>query len=347
MEFRQQVYVDTIPTHIECLLGADIGGTNSNFGIFILLQDGALELIMSLHYKSQNVKTFVTMIQEMLLYLETQYFITIKKACIAAAGVISEDRMYVKPTNLNLEISVKDLLSATHLVCILLVNDFEIVGYGVDFIDSKDLVKVNAGTPRIKANRAIVGAGTGLGKCILVWSSILNRYIPCQSEGGHADFCAQSDLELDLIRFIQKREHISCAISWEDVLSGRGIKRIHAFFASREHKDSEDELAPDEIFNHRNHDVVCYKTFALYIQLYARCAKNFALDSLALNGVYIAGGIAAKNVAMFELPLFKDEFFNCGKQHELVQNIPVYVITDYNVSLYGAAKYMLLEGICN
>jgi glucokinase len=42
-----------------------------------------------------------------------------------------------------------------------------------------------------------------------------------------------------------------------------------------------------------------------------------------------------------------DEFLNCGKQQELLKQIPVYVITDYNVSLYGAAEYMRLEGLCD
>ena len=33
-EFKEQKYVEQIPRDIECIIGADIGGTNSNFGIF-------------------------------------------------------------------------------------------------------------------------------------------------------------------------------------------------------------------------------------------------------------------------------------------------------------------------
>ena len=84
----------------------------------------------------------------------------------------------------------------------------------------------------------------------------------------------------------------------------------------------------------------------MYARFYARCAKDFALNALAVGGVYIAGGIAAKNLPMFELPAFMKEFVNCGKQQALLQEIPVYVITDYNVSLYGAAQYMILENAC-
>ncbi len=166
---------------------------------------------------------------------------------------------------------------------------------------------------------------------------------------GHADFAAQSQLELDLVTFIMQHEGRICNVSWEDVLSGYGIQRIHRFFKQRSGggKGGDNGPHPDEIFNARNRDEDCRKTFELYTTFYARCAKNLALDALALGGVYIAGGIAAKNLPMFELPAFMNEFVNCGKQQKLLAQVPIWVITDYNVSLYGAAAYMLLEGVCD
>ena len=140
-------------------------------------------------------------------------------------------------------------------------------------------------------------------------------------------------------------------VSWEDLLSGRGIQRIYNFFRSRQsdiqanHDLVTNGFNPDEIFNNRHIDTHSWHTFQLYSLIYARCAKNFALDTLALGGVYIAGGIAAKNLQLFEQKEFMDEFVNCGKQQELLKNIPIYVITDYDISLYGAAEFMYLEHI--
>ena len=57
---------------------------------------------------------------------------------------------------------------------------------------------------------------------------------------------------------------------------------------------------------------------------------------LALNGIYIAGGIAAKNLAVFKDQVFMDEFLACNRQIDLLKNIPIKIILDYNVSLYGA-----------
>jgi glucokinase len=250
---------------------------------------------------------------------------------------------------LDFAIRSKELLENTNLHCAFIVNDFVVIGYGVDQIDSKNLVKVNEGHVRKFANKAILGAGTGLGKCIMMFSYELGWYVPSASEGGHADFPAQDQLELDLIKYIHKKEQRTCNISWEDILSGDGIQRIYCFFLARAHGNEDDHkpLHPDEIFNARNQDEYARSTFDLYSKLYARCAKDLALNALALGGMYIAGGIAAKNVQLFQQQIFMNEFVNCGKQEDLLKDVPLYVITDYGVSLYGVAAYMILEGMCD
>ena len=345
VSFKEVVYIKQVPKNIECILGADIGGTNSNFGIF-RSPDDKLELIFSLHVKSKEITRFVDVVNDLFDYVKQKYGITFKQAGFAAAGVVSQDQDYVKPTNLTFAIDAKELLEKTSLSCAFVVNDFEVIGYGLEGIDPKDLVQVKKGTPVARANKAIVGAGTGLGKCILDWNKYAGRYIPISSEGGHADMAPQTQLELDLATYIRQTEQRTCNISWEDVLSGDGIQRMYRFFSSASAASKGNGPHPDEIFNSRHEDEYSWKTFEFYTLFYARCAKNFALDALARGGVYIAGGIAAKNLPLFQLPVFANEFVNCGKQMELLKEVPVYVITDYNVSLYGAAAYMQLESMC-
>ncbi len=351
LAFKEYTYVDEVPKNIECILVGDIGGTNSNFGIFVST-NGALKLLLSIHFKSKQITDFVQLIRDVVEYLKNTYNISIQQSGFAAAGVVSESRDYSKPTNLDFAIDAKEILQKTGLKCSFIVNDFEVIGYGLDQIDPKNLVKVNNGTLRKHANQAILGAGTGLGKCIMDWNKYAGRYIPLASEGGHADCAIQNQLELDLVNYIRKTEPNKCNISWEDVLSGDGIKRIYDFFRDRNKKVKaapgleKNGPHPDEIFNSRDKDRHSWDTFELYTKFYARCAKNFALDALALSGVFIAGGIASKNLPMFKLACFMEEFTSCGKQQELLKNIPIYVITDYNISLYGAARYMILEGMC-
>ena len=348
VELHEQDYGKKIPRSSTAIIGADIGGTNSNLGIFDI-QHGKPELLFSLHAKSQQIKDFPAFVKQVLSYVTQKYNIKIDHALFASAGVVSPRRDFSKPTNLDIEIDAHAIKQATGLKCVYIVNDFEVIGYGIDLIDPKDLVLVNKGKKRLHMNKTIIGAGTGLGKCIMFWNRCVDRYVPVASEGGHADAALQHPIEFDLAEFIKKTEHFTCNISWEDLLSGNGIKRIYRFFHENfdgKHEKGERVPHPDEIFKSRTHDKHSADTFKLYTIFYARCAKNFALDALSLGGVYIAGGIAAHNLPMFELPPFMKEFVNCGKQAHLLKEIPIYVITDYNVSLYGAAHYLQLEDVC-
>ena len=88
-------------------------------------------------------------------------------------------------------------------------------------------------------------------------------------------------------------------------------------------------------------------TYLLFTKLYAKCAKNLALDTISVGGIYVAGGIAAKNIEMFKQPIFVETFTKSHFHSELLKDIPVYVITDYKISLYGAARFLMLEGLCS
>ncbi len=350
IELKERLYGKQVPRKSSAIIGADIGGTNSNFGIFSM-HNAKPELLVSLHVKSKEVKNFPELVKQVIDYVQAKYDLKIHHAIFACAGVVSPEKDFSKPTNLTIEIDAHAIKKITDLQCVYIVNDFEVIGYGLDLIDPKNLVQINKGKEWFHAQKAILGAGTGLGKCIMFWDRTLNRYVPVASEGGHADAALQHPLEFELAAFIQKMERKASTISWEDLLSGDGVQRIYKFFHEnadkKDHQKGEVVPHPDEIFKSRMNSKHCADTFNLYMVLYARCAKNFVLDALALGGIYIAGGIAANNLPMFQLPLFMTEFMNCGKQGHLLEEVPIYVITDYNISLYGAAYYLHLEDVCS
>jgi len=346
--FKEVVYRSIAPKYEFHFLVGDIGGTNSNFGIFATM-NGKTHMLFSLHTKSQEITDFTKVIQDLLAYVKQKYEVTLNTACFAVAGVPSQDRTHCKPTNLNFVLDTRQLVKNTTLKCAFLTNDFEVIGYGISEIDPKDVVLINQVQPRKEANKAILGAGTGLGKCIMFWNKQADRYVPVASEGGHADGVFLTEQEIELSHFIQKKEGSACPISWEEVLSGNGIMRLYAFFMEQfqiKESDNHNILKPDDIFKNRTLDKYAAFTAQLYTTFYARCAKNFSLDALALGGIYIAGGIASHNLDLFKQAAFLEEFISCGKHKELLQQIPIYIITDYNVSLYGAAAYVLLEGLC-
>jgi glucokinase len=344
MEFRYVTYTNDVPKDGTYILVADIGGTNANFGIF-LEQKQQLSFILSVHYKSKQITTFIAVLHHLCDFLKKNYAIEPRKMCIAVAGVISAKRESVKPTNLNIEISTTELFAKTNFSCIYLVNDFEIIGYGIDVLDKKSLIQVNGNVGRPFATKAIIGAGTGLGKCFLIWHETKKRYVPISSEGGHTDIVLYNQIEWELHDFMIDREGLAAPLSWEDFLSGAGIQRIHRFFSFKDAVES-GAVHPDAIFSNKDRDSACQKTYELYAQLYGRCAKNTALEALALGGLYIAGGIATRNIPMFSSPFFLHSFTHTRTHQALIAALPLTIIADYNVSLYGSAQFLLLEKIC-
>lgn len=346
MSIREQLYQSPHDPKKPYYLGADIGGTNSNFGFFQLNGERPI-LILSAHMKSQEITNFEDAVKELLEYVYKRHTIIVKRACFAAAGVVAPTRDYCKPTNLPWELHSEKLIKVANLECAVIANDFEIIGHGLPLINQNDIVEVKTGNPVHKANRVIIGAGTGLGMCMLRWDWHSGRYMPLASEGGHSDFAPIDSEQWDLVQFIKKSENYTTPVSWEDVLSGYGIQRIYSFFSSQKKSSPKnDGPHPDEIFNSRNNDQASFATYTLYTKLYAQAARLAALNSLALAGVYIAGGIATHNVELFTTPLFQESFITNKKKKEHLIAIPIFVIKDYNISLYGAVEFMRLEGLC-
>jgi len=349
-ELREVWYSQGARYSGQALLAGDIGGTNSNFGIFILQEDKPV-LVLSLHAKSQQVTDFNALTAQIIDYLKTTYRITIERACFGVAGVVNTERTYSKPTNLAVPLDGAALKQATGINKFFLINDFEAVGFGLPWLGKDALVTISQGTPVKGAAAACIGAGTGLGKVMLWWHKQLQQYIPLASEGGHADCAVNTQEEFELLRFIQEQHKTELPVSWEQILSGLGIQTIYAFLGQKKQYPVtaiSSEIAatgfkPDSISRYAQQDELCRLTFDWYVTFYARCAKNFALEALSLGGMYIAGGIAAKNIELFKKPAFMQEFIRCRKHALLLKNMPVYVIADYNVSLYGAAGFLLLQ----
>lgn len=346
---KEMVY-GPLPKNGILRLVADIGGTNGNFGIFDR-SDPVPRLIMSFHIKTATIVDSTELIAELIDYLRTTYSMRIIEICIGAAGIVRRDRLMATLTNAPITLDAHAIATAARVERVLLINDFEAAGLGLDSLPAASFSIINKGGDHRQANRACIGAGTGLGKVVLIWHTHCHSYVPIASEGGHADCSAQDSRDMALFDFIKAEKGMGCPISWEEVLSGRGISWIYKFLGTIASYEStaitteiaEHQFQPDRISAYAQKDSRCADTFAYYSTLYARCAKNFALDVLARGGVSLAGGIAAKNVSLFKDPLFMQEFTRCGRYSKLLADIRVQVVLDYNVSLFGAHRFMQLH----
>lgn len=64
-KIRKVVYVDHVPSTGRIVLAADIGGTNSNFGV-CLLDDATITLLVSYHTPSKEITHFAQLVADII-----------------------------------------------------------------------------------------------------------------------------------------------------------------------------------------------------------------------------------------------------------------------------------------
>ena len=97
----------------------------------------------------------------------------------------------------------------------------------LDLVEESTIPEPGSGEVRIK----VLAAGTGLGEAILFWDG--KQHVVAGTEGGHTDFAPRTEQEIELLRYMKKRDEF---VSVELILGGRGFRTIHTFLdASVQH----------------------------------------------------------------------------------------------------------------
>ena len=346
LDYRFSKFIDIFNKNnfSDFVLGVDLGGTSTKICI-AGIKNSKPYMLFSYHFETKKLDSLNSAINQVLNHAKEKFDLKVDNACIGAAGVISKEKNFADLTNVSWNIDLRDVIKQTSLKSAFIINDFEAVGYGINLIDENDILNIRQAnkTDEFRLTKAVIGAGTGLGKSILYFNEKINGYVPLPSEGGHSDLPVYNSFELELIEFIKKSKGITKPVCYEEVLSGRGLVNIYDFL--KDQNISEKNLVFDEIeksidkpaliSKYRNIDETCKKTFELFTRFYGRCAKNFVLDSMAIGGLYIAGGIALKNKEILSSDYFFEEFISTDSRNDILKQVPIYIITNPNVGLYG------------
>ena len=302
------------------IIAGDIGGTKV---LLQLVEDG--KAVREERFESAAYKTFDDLLREFVKDIKQ-----IDAACFAVAGPVFEDRAEV--TNTGWVMSSSALAAAFSIGRVTLINDFFAVALGVPLLAPGDLVSLNAGMRVANAPIAILGAGTGLGEAALVSDGTKYNVVP--GEGGHADFGPQDEEQARLFTtLLAKYGHVS----WERLLSGMGLVNIDDFL--RGITRPYDEKIPMEIADlAEKGDATANRTFEIFVDIYGAEAGNMALRLLARGGVFLAGGIAAKNLRHFKTGRFLEAFLRKGRFTDVMRSSPIDVIVNPNVGLIGAVE---------
>ena len=299
------------------IIAGDIGGTKT---LLRCIEDGKLALEQ--RFESGSYATFDALLTEFLARCARP----VHAACFAVAGPVLENRAEV--TNLGWVIKAVELAESFGIAEIALINDFYAIALGVPLLEPSDCLSIHAGKRRPREPIAILGAGTGLGEATVIWSGDQWNVVP--SEGGHADFAPQDELQTKLfLSLLSQYGHVS----WERVCSGMGLVNIYTFLGGSKDDDPARVAALAEAG-----DRVGLKAFEIFVDIYGAEAGNMALRLLARGGVYLAGGMAAKNIKFFTDGRFVNAFLRKGRFEELLREMPIDLITDEKVGLRGAAE---------
>lgn len=320
------------------LIVGDIGGTHARMAL-AEVAEGRVDLLREQLYSSRDYPGLGPILQEFLGGATRAQF---SQACIGVAGPVREN--CCRATNLPWSLDGDALAREAGLDGLILLNDLEAAAWGLDALDDSAVVTLHAATPQAQGNQAVIAAGTGLGEAGRVWCE--DGYRVFASEGSHGDFAPGSELGYSLHQWLTTK--YQGHVSWERVVSGPGLVDLHAFLREAGGRPTPDwlRLAMEEndpagaiaTAAQLHDDPVCAEALDLFICYYGAEAGNHALKLMATGGVYIAGGIAPKVASRFASAGFLDAFFDKGRMQGLMRQMPVHLVTDPNLALYGAAR---------
>jgi glucokinase len=317
------------------ILAGDIGGTHTRLAYF-QLQNGHLKLLAESVFPSREHGGLDEIVAK---FLQLQG-VHPDAACFGIAGPVRNGR--VQASNLPWIVDAAPLARELHIKSPILINDLEANAWGVAALDDKDMLALNQVKASAVGNQAVIAAGTGLGEAGMYWDGKKQHVFAC--EGGHCDFAPCTDLEVDLLRYLQKRfGHVS----YERIVSGPGLVNVFQFLRDTG-RGGEPSWLRDEMLHGdpaaaisraamEQKSPLAEQALDLWISIYGAEAGNLALKILAIGGLYLGGGIAPKVLPKLAGPLFMRAFVSKGRMQPLLESIPVKVITNDRAALWGAA----------
>jgi len=340
---------------VTVIFAGDIGGTKTILRLVRASGNVApgkpidLEILHEVTYPSQDYPEFAPMAQQFLASASSAVGMPpVAGGCLGIAGPVANN--VANLTNLSWVLDGDALAQALHLPFVTLINDFAAVGYGIFGLPDSAFKTLQAGSVDRTKPIAVLGAGTGLGECFMLPAG--SHYTVGASEGGHVEYAPIAPIEYDLADYIRETASTD-RVSLERVVSGTGIVTIYRFLCDRHfaddpnagrHLESDTPAAAISQAAIAGSDPISERAMTLFVDAYGRAAGDLALHFLPYGGLYLAGGVAAKNLALIEAgDRFLTGFRNKGRVSRVLDDVPVKVVLDPNVGAIGSAVCALLS----
>ena len=307
---------------MKSVISVDLGGTNCRMGQFNISDD-------QLYFDRRHWldTSLLTGMDHFVQELDKQFPLDKADALIIAIAGPVESSLRGKLTNGTLELDFERKPTGRELrVC--LINDFMAQAWAV-VSQAGETARWLAGPAEpLPYTRAVIGAGTGLGQANIARTDA-GDWQPIPSENAHNCFPFITDEEVDFHRWSRERKGVPYTTG-DELINGAGLALLHEYLTGQ-------KLHPKEVGqNFLQGDT---DTSRWYSRFYARACKNWMLSALCRGGLWIAGGIAAKNPYVVTNDYFMEELYNGRQWTEFLKSIPLFLLEDHNSGLWGAAKY--------
>ena len=322
------------------ILAADVGGTKTNIAQFVS-QNGKMVLKLEETYTTNHYNSLTEIILD---FIKKNNFEKPDRISIGAAGPVVNGTCHT--TNIKFKIDVTELSRDLQIEKVYLINDLEATAFGMTEMDDEFMVTMRNGNPSIGGHIAILAPGTGLGEACLFWDGKYLRPMP--SEGGHSEFAPRTDVEFELVKFLQKT--YGEIIVWERLVSGPAIYKIYEFL--RDVKGYEEQAwLTQKLAEAKDKSAVisetamsglcttCVLAMEMLVDFMARRANNMVLNYKATGGLILAGGIPPRIYNFINKDKIEESFLKCDEMEPLLAGIPIYLNLNSKTALYGAAYY--------
>jgi glucokinase len=250
----------------------------------------------------------------------------------------------VKLTNLPWQLEQTALAAQCALQQVDLVNDFAVLIYGLPHVqpDQHCLLRQAASGADPQAPVAILGAGTGLGVAIGVPTD--GGLKAMASEASHAEFAPRSEAEWQLKCWL-KQDLLIERVSIERVVSGTGLGEVMRWLLATDPSGAGHPLADVDSTDRpaatataaAAGDPLARRAMDLWLGAYGSTAGDLALQTLCSGGLWVGGGTAGKLLEELKSPAFLGPLQQKGRLSAVLEQVPVYALTDPEAGLFSAA----------
>ncbi len=245
---------------------------------------------------------------------------------LAVAGPV--DAGEVELTNLAWRVSAAALVERFGFDAAHLVNDFEALAHAIPAFGAADTIDLGGGPLRRGQPAVIMGPGTGFGAGL---------WLPGQgalaTEAGHALIAPVTEAEAAVV---ERLRAAGTPPSVEDLVSGPGLVRLYEQCAGAAHAAV---TTPEGVVQQALHEGAspAREALALFFAFLGLAARNLALSSGALGGVYLAGGILPRYADELSRSAFRARFETPAPLPGYLERIATRLVVHPEPALLGLA----------